>query len=826
MSPGEDSRLNAKATDYAKQVNFGGSNYAPIYLLGEQGGRRPVRQLPASPRDFTGRQAVTDRIVALLEASDVPIVNLYGLPGVGKSAVAISVANRLAKGRHSDCQLYFDLRKSEQGPATSYDLLGSQLIALGVPHAEVPSGTAPRSAAYRSALTGMRSVLVIDNASTAAEIEPLLPGDSGAAVLVTSWAPIPELPGVHLEPLGVLGDPEAVAMLRAVAAREVDNDDERLAADVAQLLGNLPLALRIAGGLLKARQHWSWTDLKEKIAGVDGRPKFHKLVAGSLALSRVFEAAYHALEPGVAQGYKKLGLAPSAAMSRGLAEVLVDADPERAEEIIDVLLVRQLLQTQTENTVRMHDLLWQWARKLAEDDDPQSLRSTIDRVTNWSLTQFDKRYLVQFRGTISLVTPIGGLTRARVEASDAYVDTPVRMDDGRYSLAEIFPARARVILLARGGAGKTTMINHLCRAAAQRRLTDEKSPIPIVALLRDTDARDDDGSLSSLLLRTLRHRYDVELSPDALRILLLNGQVFLVLDGLDEVVDNRLRQSLLTAIQQFVITYPRASLLVSTRPYFAVETDFPGFELAHTESWGSAQSIEYLAKLLGTTGRGDGRASRLRELAARASGSGLLDNPMGLQLLLAHAERDDRSPQTFSELIEALISKTAIEREHIRGTLYVDKDRVRSLLERIAYTMQSSSTSRVAITQSDLLDICQGYLIDLDQRPPAYYVERVVATITERSDLLREVSTVPEPVFTFRHTAIREHLAAAYVGRLGAYNVSRIIEEHVTDASWEAIIRTAFELRLKWQGPEALNQIFLLVGRSGNPATIAAMKAL
>jgi len=104
-------------------------------------------------------------------------------------------------------------------------------------------------------------------------------------------------------------------------------------------------------------------------------------------------------------------------------------------------------------------------------------------------------------------------------------------------ITDIFPAQHRLVLVAPGGMGKTTMVGHLCRAAAARRQAAENTgPVPLVVLIRDFLPAHEESGLEPLIIRTLRSRYNCELTAEALRAALESGLVFLVADGLDEVI--------------------------------------------------------------------------------------------------------------------------------------------------------------------------------------------------------------------------------------------------------------------------------------------------
>src|SRR5260370_8263348 len=116
----------------------------------------------------------------------VLITAIQGMPGVGKTSLAVHWAHRVSKHFH-DGQLYIDLGgHSARGTVTVADALGHMLRGLGVDGSQIPSDEAERAAVYRSAISGRRVLIVLDNAASAEQVRPLLPGSPECLVVVTS----------------------------------------------------------------------------------------------------------------------------------------------------------------------------------------------------------------------------------------------------------------------------------------------------------------------------------------------------------------------------------------------------------------------------------------------------------------------------------------------------------------------------------------------------------------------------------------------------------------------------------------------------------------
>jgi hypothetical protein len=68
-----------------------------------------LHQLPPPPRDFTGREAELAELMEKLEHGGVTISGLQGLGGVGKTALALKLAEQIAP-RYPNAQFYLDLK--------------------------------------------------------------------------------------------------------------------------------------------------------------------------------------------------------------------------------------------------------------------------------------------------------------------------------------------------------------------------------------------------------------------------------------------------------------------------------------------------------------------------------------------------------------------------------------------------------------------------------------------------------------------------------------------------------------------------------------------
>jgi DNA-binding SARP family transcriptional activator/tetratricopeptide (TPR) repeat protein len=342
-----------------------------------------VRQLPAAPADFTGREeerrALTDVLAAPENHPGVPLAVISGQPGMGKTALALYTAHTVSP-QFPDGQLWIQLAGASARPRVPGEVLGEMLRAVGIPGLAIPDDHSERPAALRSALAGRKVLIVLDDAASAGQVAPLLPGTSGCAVIVTSRVQLHDLEGAAHVPLDVLPTDDAVQLLGRLSSHNRVASDRAGATQLAQACGGLPLALRIVGSRLATRPQWPLSTMVRKLTQAGSR--LEELEAGSLSVRASIDSSYVAIPDLDRLAFRRLALLGPNDFAGWVIPVLLG---ELADDVLDDLVGRSLItpigvDCTGEPRYRLHDLLRDFAaERLAEDADGDT-DSAVERL--------------------------------------------------------------------------------------------------------------------------------------------------------------------------------------------------------------------------------------------------------------------------------------------------------------------------------------------------------------------------------------------------------------------------------------------------------------
>ncbi|MCW8382557.1 XRE family transcriptional regulator [Streptomyces justiciae] len=333
--------------------------------------------LPREVDDFTGREAELARLSDMawqLESErgsgQQPVIVLSGAPGVGKTTLALRAVRELAP-RFPDGQLLVNLQGMDDDPPHWSELMLRILKTLGLSDSELAkAGPQGHPELYRRALAERRLLLVLDNGRDEAQVRPLLPGTGDGMALVTSRRMLAGLGGVQRMQVGALRPRDSRDLLAGLVGVERAAAEAEALAEVAELCGHLPLALRVAGNWLATRTGWEVRRLADRLAAEEQR--LDALAVDDPRLTAAFDVSYRQLTPEAARMFRRLALVEGPDMGTACAATLIGRPVFDAEDILEELVEAGLLVGSGTDRYAFHDLLRVYARTRLDVDESGS----------------------------------------------------------------------------------------------------------------------------------------------------------------------------------------------------------------------------------------------------------------------------------------------------------------------------------------------------------------------------------------------------------------------------------------------------------------------
>jgi DNA-binding SARP family transcriptional activator/tetratricopeptide (TPR) repeat protein len=345
-------------------------------------------QLPADTPAFTGRTSELAGLSALFDDKRVSETALTcaidGMPGIGKTAFAVHAAHLLAE-RFPDGQLFIDLHgfTPDTAPTKPEIALDRLLRAMGTATHQIPLEIDERATLFRQRLATTRTLIILDNAASEAQVRPLLPGSPGCLVLVTSRRHLTGLDDAHTITLGALPDAEATALFTAIVGPgRVSGSDPALAQTIA-LCANVPLTLRIAAARLHNRPTWPLRYLAARLH--DQTQRLAQLDDGDRSLAAALSVSYEHLTGEEQRLFRHLGLHPGTDIDLYATAALIDTTTATAELLLEGLVDHNLLAQPSTGRYQLHDLIRLHARDLASTAAPDAQNTAVEHLLNYYL---------------------------------------------------------------------------------------------------------------------------------------------------------------------------------------------------------------------------------------------------------------------------------------------------------------------------------------------------------------------------------------------------------------------------------------------------------
>jgi tetratricopeptide (TPR) repeat protein len=324
---------------------------------------------PAPPPHFTGREDDLAKFTQLLTSGqNVAITALQGLGGIGKTALAQKLAERV-RDQFPGGVLWWTL-----GPSADVFTALDVWARHANPNADLRDypRAEDRAEAVRPLLARLGKLCVIiddiwDEAAARTLMSAIPPG--GPILITTRDGDLAKSLRCRVERIDALTDDEAVALL--VNLLGPLNGREDAACDIAHLTEGLPLALELIAGIAD-----SPTDLPDLARELHTKPTLDVLKRGTTreqSIEACFTMSYERLNADMQRRFRALGVFAPAPFDRDAIAAVWDEEGDGVDEAIKFLMRRSLLTRVTGDTFEeyhQHALLRDYAMKLLKEHAP------------------------------------------------------------------------------------------------------------------------------------------------------------------------------------------------------------------------------------------------------------------------------------------------------------------------------------------------------------------------------------------------------------------------------------------------------------------------
>ncbi|MEV5966782.1 BTAD domain-containing putative transcriptional regulator [Kribbella sp. NPDC051952] len=327
------------------------------------------RQLPSPGTQPVGRETELKALNEVADRDTHRIAVIMGTAGVGKTTLAVHWAQQYAD-RFPDGQLYVNLRGFEPtaNPVSAEDAVHGFLTALNVPVNTIPAGLDAKAALFRSFVADRELLILLDNARTADQVRPLLPGTTSCLVVITTRLQLDGVIAAGAEPivLDLLSRDAARQLLIARLGPDRVGTAPTAVEEIIRYCAGLPLALALVATRAAIHRDFGLdtiaTELRDSRLNVLSGPDTR------VDVRAVFSWSYVDLRPEAAYLFRLIGRHPGPGLSAEAVAAVLDRPASEATVVLRELQRAHLIDEPRPGWFTMHDLLRAYAQDLPIED--------------------------------------------------------------------------------------------------------------------------------------------------------------------------------------------------------------------------------------------------------------------------------------------------------------------------------------------------------------------------------------------------------------------------------------------------------------------------
>jgi tetratricopeptide (TPR) repeat protein len=318
----------------------------------------PPYQLPLLPKAIVGRVQDCSNVIRLLENNRAVLVK-SGLGGVGKTTLAALVAQQV-RSEYPDGVLWAQVDLEDTASVADSFLASLQPNIPQYPAS--PLGPVAKARHCRSLFGERKCLVVLDNALRAEEVLQWLAPQGASRFLITSrYLLAAEIPDCVEYPLAPFSVANGVELFRQLSPMFSADEDSRALDELSGEIGGLPLAIRIATGVM-TDLHWQPQKyLREFRASCN----LNLLSVGdSVQVRTSFDLSYNTLtSDSTKRVFRLLGAFKEKTIERSIVSRIMIAQDASDLDLL-VLFRRGLVGSLDSDSLTLHPLMHRYAAEL------------------------------------------------------------------------------------------------------------------------------------------------------------------------------------------------------------------------------------------------------------------------------------------------------------------------------------------------------------------------------------------------------------------------------------------------------------------------------
>ncbi len=353
------------------------------------------RQLPPTSRHFTGRNLDQHALYQTLgdarsNTTKAAIVTVVGIGGIGKTALAVHWAHRVAD-LFPDGQLFVSLRGFETVgcPTSPQAALRSLLDAFEIRGDRIPATFEAQCALYRSIVADKRALIVLDNARDEEQVRDLLPGGQGCMTIITSRNRLAGLlvdSGCRSIQLRPLPADETLALIERFLGRERLADDPDAAERMVEMSGRIPLTASILASEALVQAELTIRQVLSSFDHIPSRLDRFETGDTTTSIRSLLGSSYRNLTPRAQRLFRMLGLHWGDRVSLPAARSLAAMTIADARQAFAELARHHLVERERHGQFVTHDLVRDFAVEQVHcEERPSDRRAAKARLLDYYL---------------------------------------------------------------------------------------------------------------------------------------------------------------------------------------------------------------------------------------------------------------------------------------------------------------------------------------------------------------------------------------------------------------------------------------------------------